>query len=519
MLGFSTLGFPAATRFRLLAFLCLAGCSGAVDQDPLPEREVVPPEPGPQPEPRGPIVSDDFRNGVLDAQLWEVVDPHGDGTVELVGAETPDARLLLSVPAGTKHYAWSTNTTLRVMQPAADEDFEIEVKFESEPTENYQGQGLLVEQDESNYIRFDVYSNGSSLRVFSAKISNGSPSVEVNEAIASAAMTFLRLGRTGDQWTARYHDGANWVTATTFSHPLAVSSVGVFASNNDPNPAYTAVVDYFFNTGSPVRPEDTTLFWDIQNVQVAAEETVATITWTTDERTTSAVAYGPTQAYQNGSVYDSTFVTNHRIVLSDLDPSTLYHYAVTSIDSALESMSSIDLTFTTRGPPGIKSDEFNSDTLDTSLWTFFDPLGDGTVTMGSGTVNISVPSGTDHEVWRDILVPHIEQAVSVEDFEIEVKMESSLDMMYQSQGIVIKQDDGNHMRFELYGDESNTYILAVSVESHSPSVRSDLIIDSSGVAPLYMRVRREGDLWTQTYSTDGTTWLNGASFTHQFEVT
>ena len=362
-----------------------------------------------------------------------MVDPQGDGTVELVGAETSDAHLLLSVPSGTKHDPWSTNTTLRVMQPAADEDFEIEAKFESEPTEKSQGQGLLVEQDESNYIRFDVYSNGSSFRVFSAKIGNGSPLAMVNEGIASAATTYLRLGRTGDQWTAQYsYDGSNWVTAKTFSHPLAVSSVGVFASNNDPNPAYTAVVDYFFNTESPVIPED---------------------------------------------------------------------------------------TFTTTDPPGIESDDFNSDTLDTSLWTFIDPLGDGTVTMSSGIVNISVPSGIDHEVWRDILVPHIEQAVSVEDFEIEVKMESSLDLMFQSQGIVIKQDDGNHMRFELYGDESNTYILAVSVESHSPSVRSDLIIDSSGVAPLYMRVRREGDLWTQTYSTDGTMWLNGASFTHQFEVT
>jgi hypothetical protein len=152
-----------------------------------------------------------------------VVDPQGDGTVELVGAETSDAHLLLSVPSGTKHDAWSTNTTLRVMQPAADEDFEIEAKFES--------------------------------------------------------------GRTGDQWTAQYsYDGSNWVTAKTFSHRLAVSSVGVFASNNNPNPAYTAVVDYFFNTGSPVIPEDTTtLFWGIQNVQAAAEETVATITWTTDE--------------------------------------------------------------------------------------------------------------------------------------------------------------------------------------------------------------------------------------------
>jgi regulation of enolase protein 1 (concanavalin A-like superfamily) len=449
-----------------------------------------------------------------------VVDPQGDGTVELVGAKTSDAHLLLSVPSGTQHDAWSTNTTLRVMQPAADEDFEIEAKFESEPTEKSQGQGLLVEQDESNYIRFDVYSNGSTFRVFAAQISNGSPLPKVNEAIASAATTYLRLGRAGDQWTAQYsYDGSNWVTAKTFSHRLAVSSVGVFASNNNPNPAYTAVVDYFFNTGSPVIPEDTTtLFWGIRNVQAAAEETVATITWTTNEPTTSDVAYGPTQAYENGRVYDSTYVTNHSIVLPNLDPATLYHYAVTSVDSAAESMSSIDLTFTTADPPGIESDDFNSDTLDTSLWTFIDPLGDGTVTMGSGTVNISVPSGTDHEVWHDILAPHIVQAVSDEDFEIEVKMESSLDLRYQEQGIVIKQDDGNHMRFEFYGDESSTNILAASFQSHSPWIRLDSTIDSIGVAPLYMRVRREGDLWTQTYSTDGTTWLDGASFTHQIEV-
>ena len=252
MIDFSTLGFPAATRCGLLVFWFLAGCSGAVSLDTLPERAVAQPGPGPQPGPQpgpGGIVSDDFHTGALATQLWEVVDPRGDGTVELVGADTSDAHLLLSVPSGTKHDAWSTNTTLRVMQPSADEDFEIEAKFESEPTEKSQGQGLLVEQDESNYLRFDVYSNGSSFRVFAATISNGSPLAKINEAIASTATTYLRLERTGDQWTAQYsHDGSNWVTAKTFSHPLTVSSVGVFASNNDPNPAYTAVVDYFYNT-------------------------------------------------------------------------------------------------------------------------------------------------------------------------------------------------------------------------------------------------------------------------------
>ena len=53
------------------------------------------------------ITADDFNTGSLDTQLWNVVDPQGDGTVSLVGAGTPDAHLLLSVPTGTLHDAWT----------------------------------------------------------------------------------------------------------------------------------------------------------------------------------------------------------------------------------------------------------------------------------------------------------------------------------------------------------------------------------------------------------------------------
>ena len=143
------------------------------------------------------------------------------------------------------------------MQPAADEDFEIEVKFESEPTQGYQSQGLLVEQDASNYVRFDVYSDGSSLRVFAATFANGAPTIRVNSPIPSGPTTYLRLGRSGNQWTARYsYDGVSWTTAASFSHALTVWSVGVFSGNFTPNPAYTAVVDYFFETSAPINPED-----------------------------------------------------------------------------------------------------------------------------------------------------------------------------------------------------------------------------------------------------------------------
>ena len=205
----------------------------------------------------GAFLSDDFFDAALDPVLWEVVDPQGDGTVDLIGAGTPDAHLLLSVPAGTVHDAWTNNTALRVMQPASDEDFEIEVKFESEPTQKYQSQGVLAEQDPSNYVRFDVYTDGSSLRAFVATFTNGSPSVKANQAIAAAPTTYLRLSRSGDQWTAQYSDdGLSWTTATSFAHSLTVTSVGPFAGNFSPNPPFTAVVDYFFETGSPIDPED-----------------------------------------------------------------------------------------------------------------------------------------------------------------------------------------------------------------------------------------------------------------------
>jgi hypothetical protein len=125
----------------------------------------------------------------------------------------------------------------------------------------------------------------------------------------------------------------------TFSETLTVSSVGVFVENDDNGnaPAYTALVDYFFETSSPIVPEDGTLDTNppvISNVQVAPGVTTATVTWTTDENSTSQVAYGPTAAYENGSVGDAALVTEHSVTLTGLNASTTYHCQVTSVDGS-----------------------------------------------------------------------------------------------------------------------------------------------------------------------------------------
>ena len=73
------------------------------------------------------LTSDDFDDSELDSAIWKVVDPSGDGLASVDGT-----RVLLSVPAGTRHDVWTGgNQSLRIMQPTADIDFEIEAKFES----------------------------------------------------------------------------------------------------------------------------------------------------------------------------------------------------------------------------------------------------------------------------------------------------------------------------------------------------------------------------------------------------
>jgi hypothetical protein len=54
------------------------------------------------------------------------------------------------------------------MQAANDTDFEIEVKFDSLVLERYQMQGILVEQDEQNYLRFEFYGDGQNVHLFAA---------------------------------------------------------------------------------------------------------------------------------------------------------------------------------------------------------------------------------------------------------------------------------------------------------------------------------------------------------------
>ncbi|MCK4417902.1 MAG: fibronectin type III domain-containing protein, partial [Candidatus Latescibacteria bacterium] len=74
--------------------------------------------------------------------------------------------------------------------------------------------------------------------------------------------------------------------------------------------------------------------------------TSATVTWTTDEPSSSVVEYGTTTAY-GLSAAGADSVTSHRVTLTGLSDFTIYHFRVGSTDPSGNTAWSQDSTFTT----------------------------------------------------------------------------------------------------------------------------------------------------------------------------
>ncbi|TSC95867.1 MAG: FG-GAP repeat-containing protein [Parcubacteria group bacterium Athens1014_10] len=76
-------------------------------------------------------------------------------------------------------------------------------------------------------------------------------------------------------------------------------------------------------------------------------QTSATITWTTDENSTSRVEYGTTVSYGYLTILDSNLVASHSVALSNLQAGAIYHYRVISKDVSNNEKISGDNFFTT----------------------------------------------------------------------------------------------------------------------------------------------------------------------------
>ncbi|MDE1975232.1 MAG: peptidoglycan-binding protein [Patescibacteria group bacterium] len=85
----------------------------------------------------------------------------------------------------------------------------------------------------------------------------------------------------------------------------------------------------------------------ISNISVQASSTTAVITWTTSVQASTQVKYGLTYLYGSQSALNTTMVTSHSVTITNLQPNTVYHYALISKDAYGNQTTSQDYTFTT----------------------------------------------------------------------------------------------------------------------------------------------------------------------------
>ena len=259
----------------------------------------------------------------------------------------------------------------------------------------------------------------------------------------------------------------------------------------------------------------------ISNIQVAVNNSTATITWKTNESSNSVVNYGLNSNY-GLNVNNLDEIRDHSITLTGLNSNTTYHYQIKSADNSNNTVSSEDRVFTTtdnstNSTSGMVSDNFNGE-LDSNIWSFYDPKSDSVLsTTGTQTV-ISVPAGSNHDLWKNkLFAPRIRQAANNTDFEVEVKFDSTLSAKYQGNGITVEQDLSNLLRFDFYSDGSVIRIFSASFVDGIPNRHIQVVIPNS--ASLYLRIKRKGDLWTTSYSNDGISWTVAGVYNHQLTVT
>jgi len=462
-------------------------------------------------------LSDGFNITTLDATQWLYLNPLGDGSMALTGSQ-----LVLNVPAG-EHYFGSSNDTVRVMQPIVDEDFVMEVKFDSLPTEKYQVQGIIVEQNVNTLLRFEIYSDGSGLNLYTASYSNGVSTSLYNASLASGSPLYLRVERVGQQWTvATSFDGVAWQTATGFAHTLVANEVGVYAGNTGSTPpAFTALIDditiYAASAPTPrIPPPLDTVAPVISNVsssvRAGSDGVEVILNWTTDEPTTGSAAYGETTSYEVGSS-TSQSATDHSVTLTGLTEDTLYHYQVVATDSSGNSSSTADFTIlaTVPVPNDNLSDDFNITTLDATQWLYLNPLGDGSMALTGSQLVLDVPAG-EHYFGSSNDTVRVMQPIVDEDFVMEVKFDSLPTEKYQVQGIIVEQNINTLLRFEIYSDGNGLNLYAASYSNGTSTSLYNAPLTSGN--PLYLRVERVGQQWTVSTSYDGVAWQAALSFAH-----
>ncbi|HWN66877.1 MAG TPA: hypothetical protein VNM90_04505, partial [Haliangium sp.] len=312
--------------------------------------------------------------------------------------------------------------------------------------------------------------------------------------------TYLRLTRAGNVFRT-YHsdDGVNWLQHGG-DRIVALSGAG-YIGVGVTSTGGSLMSATFTNLVLTLPPPDTTAP-AISNLTVTPAGNKATVAWTTDEPSSSVVAFGLTEAY-GSTASASALATAHAVVLTGLTESTLFHLRVSSTDVAGNTASSADTTFDSGLlPPTALPNGWSSRELGDSSG------GDATFTSGVFTV-----SGNGGDLWGSQDNGHFAYTAVSGDFEIIAQVdgyEGDTSYLYAKAALVFKAATGAGAPTAIapgiyqslnYASEDYWYVRG----QFGIGEFSSAVLNATGGSAL-LRMTRTGNVF-RSYHWDGTAWV------------
>jgi len=268
----------------------------------------------------------------------------------------------------------SGKTALRIetFEPASGFDIDLYVKLGALPTtSSYDGRGYTSSSAEvvtinnpaagTYYIMVNSYSGGGTFKV---KATSTGASDTTAPTISGMTATSITTSGATITWTTNEAATSIVEYGLTTSYGSTATSTTLKTSHSVALTGLNANTKYYYrvksadaagnvatSSGSSFTTQaaaDTTPP-TISSIAVSSITTSgATVTWTTNEASSSVVEYGTTTSYGLTKT-GSSGVTSHSVALSSLSAGTKYYYRVKSTDAAGNTATSTGSSFTTAG--------------------------------------------------------------------------------------------------------------------------------------------------------------------------
>jgi len=407
-----------------------------------------------------------------------------------------------------------------ILQDAPAGDWTIEMKLKAAMTQQYQQAMLMAYNSNDNFIKSGVAANNlpAAATVFYAETvaeTNGAFGTGGNRQYQLPAGTstgdwYVKLVKTGNNYEGFVSvNGTVWNSmGAPVTHATPMTKIGLHILGPVQAAAVTVPIDYFrvTTTGAPADVTAPTTSGTVS----AANPAIVTLTATDAGSGVKEIKYrlGTTGAYLTYTAPVSVPKTSAA--------QTLEYYAV---DNAGNQAANKTLTIPAadssclpadRGP----NDQFNAAALDTCRWTLVNGNpATGSIVNGAWTVQTA---NADIYQTSNGVIPNIITTTQPAgtSWVIETKVKIDTALMYQQGGIIVMKDVDNFVRLSAQARANNgsVYIdLGSELAAVNAGNSRTLELPQTADDTYWLRLTRNGNVYSGSYSLNGTTWVNLAT--------